>query len=332
MKFFQRWLRGRRPDYERATEGDIYSAYRLLLRREPDPTGLEHYRQHIAKGLSIKQMVRAFLNSEEYKQQNGNKRPISVDLGGYQVCVDKSEPEFGRAIFHTHQYEEHVRKVVRENVREGDFVIDVGANVGVITFLAASLVGRQGRVFAVEPNSTNLQLLYRGILLNEFTNVNVLPYAASSERSVFSLAGGKSNSHLSTPQASGKLRNLVQSVALDEVLGDLPKLNFVKMDIEGHEPRALTGLSRLLSRHRPKLLVEFNPRCLVDLQKQDPAAFLNQIFSTYQHVRVTSAFKDDIVFTEATALMAYWERRNVEIKTQNLLPDRMLHFDLVATR
>jgi hypothetical protein len=111
--------------------------------------------------------------------------------------------------------------------------------------------------------------------------VEVLPLAASNRRVVFSLTGGTSNTHLigaRTPEEGGYF---VQSVALDEALGDLPRLDFVKIDIEGHEPQALEGFSRLMGRHRPVLLVEFNPRCLVDLQRQDPLAFLKQIFALY---------------------------------------------------
>jgi hypothetical protein len=124
----------------------------------------------------------------------------------------------------------------------------------------------------------------------------------------------------------------VQSIVLDEALGDLPRLDFVKMDIEGHEPQALAGFSRLIDRHRPVLLAEFNPRCLVDLQQQDPLAFLKQIFAVYSRVRVTSAFQDDATFDSPDKVMAYWERRNGEVTAQNLLPDRLLHFDLVTLR
>ena len=139
-------------------------------------------------------------------------------------------------------------------------------------------------------------MLYRGIVLNAFTNVEVLPHAASKSsnaRTVFSLTGGTSNTHLIGAREPEEGGYFVQSIVLDEALGDLPRLDFVKMDIEGHEPQALEGFSRLIGRHRPVLLVEFNPRCLVDLQRQDPLAFLKQIFAFYPRVRVTSAFEDD---------------------------------------
>ena len=61
------------------------------------------------------------------------------------------------AIFHSRKYEEHVRRAARENLHEGDVAVDIGANIGGLTFLAASMVGSSGRVIAVEPNPDNLQ-------------------------------------------------------------------------------------------------------------------------------------------------------------------------------
>ena len=326
---------GRRPSAtdDRATEDDVYYAYRLILKREPDPAGLAMHRKLVADGLSLHQLIHSFFNSEEFRfTRNDESMPTSVDMGGYQVCIQKLDTDFAQAIFHSRKYEEHVRRAARENLHEGDVAVDVGANIGAIAFLIASMVGNTGRVIAVEPNPDNLQLLYRGIVLNGFTNVEVLPLAASNRRLVFSLTGGTSNTHLIGPRTLEEGGYLVQSMVLDEALGDLPRLDFVKMDIEGHEPQALEGFSRLIGRHRPVLLVEFNPRCLVDLQRQDPLAFLEQIFAFYPRVRVTSAFDDNETLDSAEKVMAYWERRNREITARKVLPDRMLHFDLVTQK
>jgi FkbM family methyltransferase len=329
-----RHLRGRpKATNDRATEDDVYYSYRLILRRDPDPTGLAHYRRLVAEGLSLDRLIRSFVNSDEYRlRQTDEARPTPVDLGGYHVCIQKSDTDFGQGIFHSRKYEEHVRQAAREHLREGDVAVDVGANIGVLTFLAASIVGDTGRVIAVEPNPDNLQLLYRGIVRNGFNNVEVLPHAASNTRTVFSLTGGTSNTHLIGAREPEEGGHFVQSIVLDVALGDLPRLDFVKMDIEGHEPEALRGCSGLIGRHRPVLLVEFNPRCLVDLQRQDPLAFLKQIFAFYPRVRITSAFGDDETVDSADKVMAHWDRRNREITATKLLPDRMLHFDLVAEK
>lgn len=333
MSFLQHLRRRPSATDDRATDDDVFYAYRLILKRDPDPAGLAHYQQLVSQGLSLDRLIRSFVNSDEYRhRQTDEARPTPIDLGGYHVCIQKLDTDFGQGIFHSHKYEEHVRQAARENLREGDVAVDVGANIGVLTFLAASIVGKTGRVIAVEPNPDNLQLLYRGIVYNGLTNVEVLPHAASNSRTVFSLTGGTSNTHLIGAREPEEGGHFVQSIVLDEVLGDLPRLDFVKMDIEGHEPQALAGFSRLIGRHRPVLLVEFNPRCLVDLQQQDPLAFLKQIFAFYPRVRVTSAFEDNETLDSAEKVMAYWERRNREITDRKLLPDRMLHFDLVTLK
>jgi FkbM family methyltransferase len=331
---FLRYFRGRpSATDDRATEDDVFYAYRLILKRDPDAGGMAHYQQLVAGGLSLDRLIRSFVNSDEYRlRQTDEATPTPVDLGGYQVCIQKLDTDFGQGIFHTHQYEEHVRQAARDNLHAGDVVVDVGANIGVLTFLAATIVGDTGRVVAVEPNPDNLQLLYRGIVLNGLTNVEVLPHAASNKRTVFSLTGGTSNTHVIGARAPQDGGHFVQSIVLDEALARLPRLDFVKMDIEGHEPQAFEGFSHLLERHRPVLLVEFNPRCLVDLQQQSPLAFLKQIFSLYPRVRVTSAFDDNEVFDSAEGVMGYWERRNREITADKRLPDGMLHFDLVTQK
>jgi FkbM family methyltransferase len=329
---FLRHFRGRpAATDDRATEDDVFYAYRLILKRDPDPGGLAHYRQLVADGLSLDRLIRSFVNSDEYRlRQTDEATPTPVDLGGYQVCIQKLDTDFGQGIFHSHQYEEHVRQAAREHLHAGDVAVDVGANIGVLTFLAAAIVGNAGRVIAVEPNPDNLQLLYRGIVLNQFTNVEVLPHAASSRRDVFSLTGGTSNTHLIGARAPQEGGYFVQSIVLDEALGHLARLDFVKMDIEGHEPQAIEGFVRSIERHRPVLLVEFNPRCLKDLQQQSPIGFLKQIFSFYPRVRVTSAFDDNQILDSAEAVMGYWERRNREIAAAKRLPDGMLHFDLIT--
>lgn len=318
---------------DRATEADILYLYRLILKRDPDPAGLAHYRRLVTEGVSLDSLIRSFVNSDEHRlRMDEEATPTPVDLGGYQVCVQKLDTDFGQAIFHSHQYEEHVRQAAREHLKAGDVCVDVGANVGAIAFLAATIVGAHGRVIAVEPNPDNLQLLYRGIVLNGFSNVEVLPFAASNRRAVFSLTGGTSNTHLIGARPVDEGGAFVQSIVLDEALAGLPRLDFVKMDIEGYEPPAFEGFSTLIARHRPTLLIEFNPRCLVDLHRQDPSAYLRQIFALYPRVRVISAFADDVTFERADDVMAYWDRRNREVAAQGLLPDRLLHFDLVVPR
>ena len=324
-RLLRRWDHG-------VTDDDIYYCYRLFLRRPPDPAGLAHHRREMARGISLDELVSSFIKSEEARGL-ARQGPTPVNLGGYQVCINEeleTEP-FLRRIVDTRDYEPHVRRAIRDRVREGDVVVDVGANVGCIALLAAMLVGERGLVAAVEPNPQNVQLLYAGMAVNAAQNVRVLPYAASDRAGMASITGG-SNAHLVGARPPGPAAVYAQTVVLDEALSWLSRLDLVKMDVEGHETPAFDGFRTLIERHRPALVIEFNPTCMINHGHSEPAALLDRILSLYPCVRVTSEHGDDVSFDRASDLLGFWERRNAELKDARLIPDDSLHFDLITER
>ena len=76
------------------------------------------------------------------------------------------------------KYEPHLTAVFERYCQPGMTVVDVGANLGYYSLLAAHLVGPDGRVVALEPNSENCRLLLSSLRLNSVTNVELLPVAA----------------------------------------------------------------------------------------------------------------------------------------------------------
>ena len=179
------------------------------------------------------------------------------------------------------------------------------------------------------PNLDNVQLLYAGIALNKADNVRVLPCAASDRSGLVSLTGG-SNAQLVDAQQPGASVVYAQTVVLDEALSWLPRLDLLKMDVEGHESFALDGCRKLIERHRPTLIVEFSPSYLNNLGHTDPAELLDRILALYPTMRATSAYGDDATFDRPADLMAYWEQRNQELTTSGAVAGDALHFDLIA--
>jgi len=311
-----------------ATLEDVRAAYRLLLRREPDPIGLRHYQTLVEAGLSVDALIQAFENSDEYRQRAAARAAVvDVDCGDYFVQVESLESDFGWKIARDHTWERHIVAAVRTLLAPGDTFLDIGANVGVMSFAAARTVGPAGRVIAVEPNGANLQRLYGGIVRNGFANVRVLPFAASNRPAIFALAGGTSNTYV---VESGPGQEYVQSVVLDEALAGLDRLDVVKIDIEGHEPLALEGFARTLRRFRPRLLLEFNPRCLRDHAGLDPRAVATTTFDLLDEVERIEPDGSRIPVPSAEALWAMWKDGNARMVSSGQLPDGMLHFDLLG--
>ncbi len=145
--------------------------------------------------------------------------------------------------------------VLERFVRPGDWFIDVGANIGLVTLTAAKLVGDSGRVLAFEPNVALADRLRLSLVRNEIRNVKLFPVALGEENT---------SAHLSTSiqHVTGTLRDgsgvEVTVRKGDDVLPQIPADSwvFVKIDVEGYELRVLRGMQSLLRRSKTIFFVE----------------------------------------------------------------------------
>jgi FkbM family methyltransferase len=242
------------------------------------------------------------------------------------IVVDRTEPDFGSKIFLHKTWEPHLTLVLKDHLRQGDVFVDIGANVGVMAFSAATCVGSTGRVIAFEPNHSNCQMFLRGVTANGFESfVSLYPFALSDRSSVFALVGS-SNAHLTE---AGRSNRLVQSLPGDEVLSSQSKIDFIKIDIEGHEPFALAGLACVLAKHLPMVLCEFNPRCLRDHIGKPPEIFADELFSLAKTIYAIEYSGRRNTVKDSDQLMGLWHQRNREAVAAQIVPDGMLHFDLL---
>ena len=308
-----------------ATPEEIRFAYRLLLDREPDPAGLAHYTAMAATHrLTLAQLRDIFLISEEYRGRVRG-RVVQVDIGGCVVVVDPADPIFGATIARHRMWEPHLRAILMRHLAPGSVYVDIGANLGTMAFPAAVRVGPGGKVIAFEPDPTNIAQFLQGVAANGFGHVTLFPVALSDARAVFALQGG-SNAYLVAPGGSDLM---AQAMMGDDLLGAEPRIDVIKLDIEGHEPFALRGLARTLACHRPLVLCEFNPRCLHDHIGLPPAAFAAEIFALTRAVTAIEHDGRENAVASAADLLALWAARNAQAVATGHLPDGMLHVDLL---
>lgn len=158
-----------------------------------------------------------------------------------------------------------VQEALRRTVPMGGTVYDLGAMIGFFTVLAASLVGRSGRVLAFEPMATAAELTRLACVRNEVQGrVEVRCEAVGAETGTANLhevdAGGIW-SHLATRYAHPQTRVTVRVPvrALDDLIaGGAPPPDVMKIDVEGAELDVLRGCSRLLAKHRPIIVCELH--------------------------------------------------------------------------
>ena len=151
-------------------------------------------------------------------------------------------------------YEIAQHRAFAEEIRPGQVVYDLGANVGFYTLIAARRAGSTGRVVAFEPLERNLRYLRRHLAVNGVTNTTVVAAAVSGTAGVAGLdaSRGPSMARLSRQRADS-----VEVVTLDHVARArrLPDPNVMKIDVEGGELDVLRGGEQLLRRARPTLFV-----------------------------------------------------------------------------
>lgn len=156
-----------------------------------------------------------------------------------------------------------------ENVKQGDFVIDIGANVGQYAVLLGALVGPRGKVIAFEPERGARALLESNVALNNLCpRVKVEPFAvcdSEGERSFYSRDGDMMSSlHRAGFGTNAGLSDIretrVQTVSFDSYLASncLPDPQWLKIDAEGAEIQVLKSARRALA-GRTKILCELHP-------------------------------------------------------------------------
>jgi FkbM family methyltransferase len=189
--------------------------------------------------------------------------PMVVEVGGFKLWVDPSTA--GGVVpwlLLDNVHEPSETRCVRENLPPGGTFIDIGANIGYYTVLAARLVGPGGRVYGFEPEPVNFDTLQKNIALNELGNVTAEPLACSDRAADIPLFLDESNAggHHLHDTSDGAKATIIRAVALDEYFrGSGRAIDLIKMDIQGHEPVALRGMRDLLGRHPgAKLITEFD--------------------------------------------------------------------------
>lgn len=254
------------------------------------------------------------------------RKKVLVNLEGFSLYV-MPEDYIGHCIVVSKNYEPHVTQLVRNIVKPGDVFMDVGANVGYFTFLGASLVGKTGKVIAFEPNPQNLHLIYSTALEFPELNIDIHPFAVSDSAQILKFItvgsnGGVFHDDVNVSDEPDKKEHniLVQSVVMDEILKNEPRIDVIKIDVEAHEPAALRGMKALLNKHRPKMITEFHPWALKINNKEPPMDYLHQLYELGYRLSIIETSGNILDVQNAEDIMSYWQALNSET----------IHLDLYA--
>jgi FkbM family methyltransferase len=218
----------------------------------------------------------------------GNGRALCRTLGRYKFFVHTDDVGFASHVLLDGFWEIWLTQFIARHITPGQIVIDVGANFGYYTLLLADLVGDSGQCIAVEPNLLVARELEASIAINGFARTTTISRTAAGD-------GHSPTAHFYIPHREPKNARVVDATwasntdqgavtevpttTIDELSEHLPRVDFLKIDAEGAEEAIFRGMSRLLTRNRPDMILEFNAA------RYDARQFLGEISRFYPSLR-----------------------------------------------
>ena len=133
----------------------------------------------------------------------------------------------------------------------GDIVFDIGAYIGDTALWFSKAVDPQGKVYAFEPVPSNFEKLKANLERNKVTNVIPLHLALSENEGEMQITSGGSGSAIT--ETAGDTPVKVTTMDKFVEANKLPRVDFIKMDVEGHELRILAGARETIKTFKPSL-------------------------------------------------------------------------------
>jgi len=202
-----------------------------------------------------------------------------VEIEGRKMFVHGND---GLALSIFKVYEPAQTQVVKEHIKEGNVVVDIGAHVGYYTLLFAQLVGPKGKVYAFEPDPVNFELLKKSVEINGYQNVILIQKAVSNKNGKVKLYLGDNNRAINriydAKMDDAKEAIEVDSIRLDDYFKNYEgRIDFIKMDVEGSESSIIDGMHSILRKTKTlKIMTEFYPYLIRKFGKE-PEEFVQTL-------------------------------------------------------
>ena len=215
--------------------------------------------------------------------------PKKIKINSSFVYLNPNDPVISGALYFR-VYENSETNFLNNICFEGMRVIDVGANVGYYSALISELIGPNGIVLAIEPDSESFKYLLKTIKSSKNKNIRPFLKAASDHNNILPLYISKDNRGDNRLYKTNQKRNSidVETILLDELIikNEINQVDLIKIDVQGYEPKVIRGMKNIIkTSNKIILLTEFWPKGIIDAG-ENPFDFLKMLrsldFSLYE--------------------------------------------------
>ena len=199
-----------------------------------------------------------------------------IALGGKGVKVNISGIELRLPTryykYYGTEYEKDSVQEMRKVIKKGETIIDIGAQLGLMTKLFSDLVGEKGQVFSFEPTPKTFSLLQETIKINNIGNIATPVQKAVSDKrgtATFNISVHEASpaNSLAKDANDDSIKGIdVALISVDEFAKEskLKKVDYIKIDAEGAEFAVLKGAEKTIIKDKPNMLLALHPDSILD--------------------------------------------------------------------
>jgi FkbM family methyltransferase len=212
--------------------------------------------------IRIENWINKYKNKARLIRKGDERNLYRTIYGDYYWLSKKPHAHIDACIRESSVFEKNSTNIIRTLVKHGGIVLDIGANIGYYSVIMSKLVGIDGKVICFEPTMHYRDVLKKNIEINNLNNIEVFSFGLSNRKQEMEISIGASSATLHEPEETinNKKREIVYLRTLDECISDMniDRIDFIKIDVDGHEPAFLEGAIKSIEKYSPVILLEVN--------------------------------------------------------------------------
>ena len=200
--------------------------------------------------------------------KNGFYKNINYLDQKFKIKLDLTNGTVDNLIFYQGVISPEHLKFIKDNLKENDVVLDIGANIGFYSLFFSKVISEKGKVISFEPVKKMYNQFLDSIDKNNTKNIILYNLGCGEKNEILNIIkdtnhyGGSSIiAHNIKERIEDKkqfVKEEIEIIKLDDFLISEQKIDFIKIDVEGYEYEVLKGMTEILKKFKPKISMEFS--------------------------------------------------------------------------